>query len=591
MDQVVPVLMYPAIAIISLLVIGLILTRMYKRAPKDAALIRTGFGGEKVIMNGGVIVLPVLHELMEVSLTTIKLKIERLKTDALITADKIRVDVVGLFHIRVAPNIEAVSAAAQTLGKLINDPNAVRELVEGKLVSALRSVAAKMTMEDLHANRDEFTQKVRDSLKDELAKNGFELETVSLTHFDQTSLEVLNPDNAFDAEGLTVIRKITEDRKKVRNEIEATNRVAIEQRNYEANQKSLEIAQADQFATLAQREEVATKTAETDARISAQGAEQAQAAEQARIDAENATRLRTIEADRAAQTATLEQERSVELIRQDTAIQVAERSQAESVARKAADEAKAQAVSASEGVITARATAEAERTKRIAVISATQEAESKAVSITVSAAAEKDAAADRAEAVKLVAQGTADAKVIEAEASAEAVRLEADAEERRFEVQAQGTRSLNEADNVLSPAQIAYKSRIAVVEALPEVVRESVKPMENIDSIRIVSVAGLGGQNNGTDGSSGGGNFADQAVNAALNYRVQKPIVDSLLADLGFGSLETLVTSAPSDPLLETSVPSRPAASPASERQVATPEQSEPRARPTRRRPEVHGVE
>jgi flotillin len=538
-------LIYAGIGLLALLVIGLILTRLYQRAPKDAALIRTGFGGEKVIMNGGVIVLPVLHELMHVNLTTVKLKVERVKQDALITADKIRVDVEGLFHIRVSPNTDAVSAAAQTLGKAINDPNAVRDLVEGKLVSALRSVAAKMTMEDLHANRDAFTQQVRDNLKEELAKNGLELETVSLTKFDQTSIDSLNPDNAFDAEGLTAIKTITEDRKKVRNEIEATNRVAIEQRNFEANKRSLEISREDEFNTLAQQQEVETRRAETDSSIAATRAEQEQTAAQAKIEADNATKLRQIEADRQAQEAELLKDRNVELARQETSIATAEKSKAESVATKAANEAKAQAVAAEQGVVTARVVAESERTKRVAVIAATQEAEQQAVRITVAATAEKDAATDRAEAARLVAEGQAQAARIAAQGEADATKVRADAAERQYAVDAEGKRLLNEADNLLSPSQVQFRTRIATLEALPDVVEASVKPMENIDSIRIVQVAGLGGNGGSSEEPAQSGNLADQAVRAAMQYRVQAPLIDSLLKDIGIGDgLGSLVTSA-----------------------------------------------
>ena len=217
-------MIYIGIGLASLVIIGFMWTRLYRRASKDAALIRTGFGGEKVVINGGILVLPVLHEMMQVSLTTIKLKVERIKQDSLLTLDKIRVDVVGQFHIRVAPRAESIAAASQTLGRRINDESAVSELVSAKLISSLRSVAATMTMEDLHANRATFQQEVEKSLANDLAKNGFELETVSITHFDQTELTYLNENNAFDAEGLTVIRKITEDRKRLRNDIEAENR-------------------------------------------------------------------------------------------------------------------------------------------------------------------------------------------------------------------------------------------------------------------------------------------------------------------------------------------------------------------------------
>jgi flotillin len=98
------ILIYAGTVLLALVVIGIILTRLYRRATKDVALIRTGFGGEKVVLNGGIMSIPVLHELMQVRLTTVKLEVSRLNKDALITLDKLRVDVVGLFHIKVKPD-------------------------------------------------------------------------------------------------------------------------------------------------------------------------------------------------------------------------------------------------------------------------------------------------------------------------------------------------------------------------------------------------------------------------------------------------------------------------------------------------------
>jgi uncharacterized membrane protein YqiK len=539
-------LIYAGIAIGAILVLGLILTRLYRRAAKDAALIRTGFGGEKVVLNGGILVLPVLHELMNVSLTTVKLNVERTAKDSLLTLDKIRVDVVGLFHIRVAPNVEAIAAAAQTLGARINEERAVSELVQGKLVSALRSVAATMTMEDLHANRAEFQQAVAKALQTDLAMNGLELESVSITHFDQTPIQHLDENNAFDAEGLTVIRRITEDRKKLRNEIEADNRVAIEQRNLEANLKSLEINREDEFAQMEQARAIATAKAENDARIAAETAGREQEAEQARIAAEQATEARRIESERAIRQAEIERERVLEISRQEQQIAIQNKSREESVAKAEADTARAEAIKAEESVRTVQQTAIAERAKQIAVIEATQEAEQDAVGITVQAAAERQAAEDRAIALRVAAEAEAQAVTLRAQGEADAEKLRAAASEVTFRVTAEGERSMNEAKNILSDEQMSFTTRLETIKAMPSIISESVKPMSAIDSIKIIDVGGLGGgQSVGlttADGAalpSGGNNLAEQAVAAALKYRTQAPILEQLTREV-FGESANL---------------------------------------------------
>jgi len=538
------VLIYAGIVLLALVVIGIILTRLYRRATKDVALIRTGFGGEKVVLNGGIMVIPVLHELMQVRLTTVKLEVSRLNKDALITLDKLRVDVVGLFHIKVKPDAQSIAAAAQTLGDSVNSADAVKSLLDGKLVSALRSVAATMTMEHLHANRADFIQKVQEALMTDLDMNGFQLESVSITHFDQTAFEHFNENNAFDAEGLTVLTRTIEERKKIRNDIVATNRVEIEQRNLEANNQSLEIAQAAEQARLTQEQTLAALRAEQATAIATAEAEQTRLAEIARITAEQAQTVAQTEADKviqtatiardgAVQTATIERDRTIEIARITTAVQTAQKSEEESTATAAANEARALAVKAEESVATAKATEIANRNKNVAVIAATQRAQEEAVQITVAASAEKEAAEARASALRT-----------EAMAEADADKVRAQGREAAFAVDAAGQAALNQATNLLSESQTTLLMRKALLEALPGIIAAASKPMENIDKISILDARGLHGDGlRDGPGVATHENLADAAVSAAMRYRVGGPLIDSLMAELGMsgGSLNAML--------------------------------------------------
>jgi uncharacterized membrane protein YqiK len=147
--------------------------------------------------------------------------------------------------------------------------------------------------------------------------------------------------------------------------------------------------------------------------------------------------------------------------------------------------------------------------------------------------------------LKTIAQAEAEKVRITAEGDSLAEKLRADATERTLAVEAAGKRKLHEADNILSSEQIAMHVRMAVLKVLPEIIRESVKPMEQIDGIKIVQVEGLNANSasatkNGAGGAPGeghmtghNGNLAEQVVNSALRYRVQAPLVDSLLGEVG----------------------------------------------------------
>lgn len=544
------ILILSGLILLGLIILGVILARLYRRSSKEVSFVRTGFGGEKVILNGGALVLPVLHEVIPVNMNTLRLEVRRAADQALITRDRMRVDVMAEFYVRVKPTDDSIATAAQTLGKKTMSPQELKDLVEGKFVDSLRAVAAEMAMEELHEKRVDFVQKVQQVVSEDLSKNGLELETVSLTGLDQTSFKFFNPQNAFDAEGLTKLTETIEDRRKKRNDIEQDADLAIRGKNLEAEQARLQISREEEYAKMQQEREIAIRKAEQMAEIAAQESGKKREAEEARIAAEREVELRRIAAARdveneniqksqAIERATVEQKKTIELAEQDRAIAIAEKSRAESEAKAQADKARAEAVKAEEEVVTVRETQRAERQKAVELVAAKQAAEKDAIAITVAADAGKKAAADEAEAVRIAAEADAEKVRLKAKGEADAKVLLAQALEKQYQVDAEGTRAVNEASNVLSAEQVEMQVRLAMLKHLPEIIRESVKPMENIDDIKILQVNGLGGFAGGTttgEAAEGGANQAslsDQVVNSALRYRSQAPLIDSLMSELG----------------------------------------------------------
>jgi uncharacterized membrane protein YqiK len=521
------------IVIAALVAIGVwLLNWLYRRSSKEISFVRTGFGGQRVVMNGGALVLPIIHETIPVNMNTLRLEVRRGRDSALITRDRMRVDVVAEFYVRVQPTMDAIANAAQTLGQRTMQPEALRELIEGKFVDVLRSVAAEMTMEQMHEKRGEYVKRVKASVAEDLLKNGLELEGVSLTGLDQTNMEFFNPSNAFDAEGLTRLTEEIERRKKIRNDIEQDTMIQIRNKNLEAEKLSLDIDRDSEYARLAQERELEIRRATQRAEVAREKAGREREAEQAQIEAheqiertrisgERAIDEERIQRERQIQELEIERRKALELAEQDRAIAIAERSRAQSEAQAAADTARAKAVSAEEKVFSARDTEIAERRKAIDLIAAAQDAERDGIRVRLSAEADKDAATDRAEARRLDAEGEAEAEKIRVLAA----RL-------RYEVEAEGTRQMNEAQNTLTPESRASAMRMRLLEKLEGIIRESVRPMEKIEGIKILQVDGLmGGGGNGARGEGGG--LADNVVNSALRYRAQAPLIDSLLREIG----------------------------------------------------------
>ncbi len=527
---------------------------LYLRSSKERAFVRTGLGGQKVVLDGGAFVLPIVHDVIPVNMNTLRLEVSRGREKALITKDRMRVDVIAEFYVRVAAHPDAVAAAAQTLGLRTMEPEQLKELVEGKFIDALRTAAAEMTMEELHEKRGSYVKRVREAVAEDLTKNGLELESASLTQLDQTAMEYFNPSNAFDAEGLTRLTEQIERRKKQRNDVEQDTLIAIRNKNLEAEKLSLEIDREAEQARLTQQREIEFSRARQRADLATERAMREQDAEGAQITAKqaiDAARIRSeqsieqerIGKERAIQASEIERRKALELAEQQRAIAVARESEALSVAQADAEIARAHAVSAEEKVFTAREVEMAERKKAIDLIGARQSAEREALRLTLSAAAEKDASADRGAAVR-----------VQAEADADADRIRAMALRVRAEIEAEAQRLMNEAHNMLSPEARMSALRMRLVEKAEAIIRESVRPMERIEGIKILHVDGLGGGGgyggeglNGVNGvGGGGGNFADGVVNSALRFRAQAPLVDQLLREIGIegGDIQRLVGGA-----------------------------------------------
>jgi len=683
-------LLWLIIAAIIVVIAVYVLRWLYRRSTKETAFVRTGFLGEKVVVNGGAFVIPVLHEITPVNMNVMRIEVRREDGMGLITRNRMRVDVVSEFFVRVGADKTLVAAAAQTLGRRTMQEDGLRDLLEGKFAGALRTAAARMTLEEMHEQRADYAGQVRHLASESLAANGLELESVAIVDLDQTSLEFFDPSNAFDAEGLTQLTETIEARRRMRNEIEQRTLVDIRNQNLETQRKVFEIDRDTEYARLEQEREVEVRRAAQRAELARERANRDQEAEQAQLTAREAvekarlaqeravtedrirheeeTQRREIarrravdeaelkmreltereqielqlsletariereraqeeleiqrrraleivelerqialaekalevtkaeaekrrveivanqetEATRIAQERTLDEVRlererhleglqiakrqafeeaeiaaaeeverarimtergieeaklvkerelrqlavardqSVELAEIQKAIDIAKKTQERSAAIAAAEAVRAKAIEAEEQALTAREREVAERRKLTDLIAAQRETDREALRVTAAADAEMRAAKSLAEAQKVAALAAAEAEKIRAKAAAE-----------RYEVDAAGQRKLNEADNVLTEEARSGRLRGKLLEHMEGIIRESVKPMEKIEGIKILHVDGV------TGGTGSNRNVTDEVIDSALRYRVQAPMIDNLMKEIGIegGSL------------------------------------------------------
>jgi len=510
MGLMVTIALVAVVGVIGTLVLALIMTRFYKRASNETAFVRTGMGGEKVVLRGGAIVFPIFQEYTPINMRPMKIVVDRREESALYTKDLLKADATIEFHVRVGREAEYVSKAA-SLGRLTEDSNALSNLIEGKLIGAIRSVAAQMDLNDLHQSRAKFNSEVREAVSAELEKNGLELESVQLTNLNQTAKQFFDPNNSMDAEGLTKLTELTQERLKTRNEIENNTKVQMKRTEVQANKEALAIARDGEIAAIEQKKELDEQRAKTESLIAI-----------TRFEEERKSQEAEIARNKAIEDATIAKDRDIELAKQDRAIKLHEKSQEEAAAKAKAEEARAKQVQATESVETTRLTEIAKREKEIAVIAAEKAAEEDSVGVRVKAAAEKAAAIDNAEAIRTTTAAEADRITKLAEANKATALAEAE-----------GLNEKNKAENGLSAEAMALRQRLATIERLPEIITATVKPLEKIESIRILDAGGIAGGGSTGEGTAPGG--VDGIVNAALKYSTHKPLLEQVLGDLSLG--------------------------------------------------------
>ena len=678
---------------------------LYRHSSKDQSFVRTGSGGERVVMGGGALVIPIIHDITVVNMNAVPIEIRRQGEQSLITKNKIRIDLVTEFSVRVIESNEGVRTAARTLGARTQDPTALKEVIQGKLIDAMSTVAASMTLDEIHEGRQHFISQVSDIAHEAVLQNGLELESASLTSLNQASLSYFDERNQFDAEGMTLIVKETEARRKLRNQIENETRVQISTKDFETEQRIIEIDRELEFSRIDQARDIEMKKAKqaseietersasqiaiTEARIRTEEESErfqinkTRAVEEARIASDNEVkslaiqrgtetdiaevnarsqlekeRLQSrqqIESERVAreqevreeqiqskltvatfeteadgkienarlatqnevETARVNTEKSIELanvesermvritaqearseferaevtrsliveterlrmeeevrardierqhkikmaetasyrevedarvvadreieelrtaarryierfdIEQQMETELADKARLIAVVNKAIDEAvvrtrEAEALQtlaqSEEQIESRRAEEKATRAKSVDIIDAETRAERESIRTVKMAEANKEASERRAE-----------AEIAEARAA-----------EFRYGVDAEGNRKLNEAENSRNDENRRSALLEGVVNRLPEIIREQVKPIENIDSIKILQVDGLPGLNSPTEGGGTGepssrpdGSVSDQVVSSAMKYRTQVAFVDGLMEEIG----------------------------------------------------------
>ena len=501
------------VALVVVVVVGVwFLNRFYAKSTRETALVRTGSGGRRVLMDGGALALPILHRIERINMRTTRLRIERAGPTALISEDRLRVDVAMEFHVRVEPSEDGVATAAQAFGAKTFREEEMQALIEGKLVDSIQAAVASRTMDDLHEKRDAFVEAVVARLEAKLSRSGLMLESASLTRLDQTPFNALDENNAFNAVGMRKLAELVSDNKMARVRVETEADIEVRRRQLEQVKQRLAIEREQEQAELAKRLDLEKRRIDLDTEIQNARTEAERLAEEARIARVRDVKRAEIERDLLLRKQEIEALLAVETAKIDNSIRIAAKRGEEQVAEAGLEAARTKLVKAQEAVQTERDMLAAERARQLAILKA------------------KEAAEVDDEKVK----SQVDTILSLAKAESDATQVRAEAERHRMIAESEGKTAMIEAENSQSEQILRLRLELHKLDKLPEIAAQMVKPAEKIDSIRINHISGIGSTGGGASGDGGAGHGGFQtALDSILGMAIGFPAIKKLGEEIG----------------------------------------------------------
>ena len=485
--------------LIALVVVaGVIYASLYRKVRKGTAFIRTGFGGTKVEFNG-FMVWPVFHRVEEMDVSLKRIEIERTGRNGLICKDNMRADIKVAFFVRVNNVEEDVLRVAGSVGcERASSEDEIRTLFDAKFSEALKTVGKRFDFTSLYEDRDTFRDEILKVIGTDL--NGFVLDDAAIDFLEQTPIEMLDPDNILDAEGIKKITHLTAEQKKLSNNIERDKERVIKQQDVEAREAILELERQLAETEAKQLREVETVKAREEAETAKVREEQNQRSEQARIAAEeeieiadeNKQRqvlvaLRNKERTDGVELERVERERMLEEIERKrvTELKAIEAEKAVEVQKKEIQEVIRERVAVEKGVVEEQQRikdteefATADREKQVTVTIAEAKAQEQLIGRIKEAEAQKEAA-------QLAADEHAYEVIKEAEAGRQAAEM--NAEQRIIGAEAEQTAAEKESLAKKMLAEAVAKEAAATGLGEAEVLKA--KGMADAEAIELKAAA------------------------------------------------------------------------------------------------------
>ncbi len=314
--------------VVAFLICAVFLTLLfYRKVEKGTAIVRTGYGGTAVYFNGGRII-PVLHRADLIDISLKRVEIDRTGKNGLICKDNMRADIKVAFFVRVNNAEEDVLHVAGAIGcTRASSEEEIRHLFDAKFSEALKTVGKQFDFIQLYEQRDQFRDEILKVIGTDL--NGFVLDDAAIDYLEQTPLEMLDPDNILDAEGIKKIHQLTAEQAKLSNFIQRDKQKVIKQQDVEAREAILELERQLAESEAKQAREVEIVRLREASETAKVREEEHQKAERARITSEEEIEIAEENKQRQVLVAMRNKERTdaveIERVERDRMLEAIER--------------------------------------------------------------------------------------------------------------------------------------------------------------------------------------------------------------------------------------------------------------------------
>lgn len=442
-----------ALVVLLVLLVLLILSRYKVAGPNEAyivtgqkgrevknpetGVVSTDLSGQKVVMGGGVFVVPFVQRLHILDLSSRRIMIQ---IRGAVSGQGIKLNLDGVAIVKVGGNEDSIRAAAQ---RFLTQQDEIETFTQETLAGSLRSIVGSLSVEQIIRDRAAFAQRVADESEASLTGQGLVLDTFQIQDItdDGSYLSDLGRPEAAKVQQIASVAEAGARQEAEQARIAAEQQIAISQR--ELMLKTAEIkSETDAAAATAA---ASGPLAQADRDQAILGEQEKVAVRQAALkDRQLDTEVRKpADAERYRIETEAEAKKNSDIFQAEAAKQT-------SIARAQAE------------AETARLTGEGDKSRRSAL-----------------AEAEAIEGARRGEAEKARRIAEAEALRAEGEAQASAILATGQAEAEAMTKRAEAFARYNEAA-VLQ----------MLVEVLPQVAEKVAAPMGNIDKLTVVSTDG-----------------------------------------------------------------------------------------------------